>query len=202
MFKMCTITAWIGIVILILLGCSHQKHTFCQQPIYAAWEDGLTLSFEGTNPFKHDYYVNSRRHTTRVSKSLQAQSGLFVVKTFRSSVEYKKIKMICYNGGVLIQNNNSLNKTVLLPDGFPNRISRWKSNGLFNRVVGRAVVSLSGNNTEGIWVESIPINSVYRTRTLYVHNIGEFQTIIWDTTKKSWLPIMKLSDRTFTDTEI
>ena len=201
MFKMYTITAGIIISILILLGCSHQKHNSCQQPIYAAWEDGLTLSFENIDPFRHNYHINSR-HTIRVSKSLQVPSGLFVIKTFRSPVEYKKIKMICNNGGVLIQNNNSLDKTVLLPDGFPNRVSRWQSNGLFNRVIGRAVVSLSGNNTEGIWVESIPTNSVYRTRTLYVHNIGEFQTIIWDANKNSWLPIMRLSDRAFTDTEI
>ena len=191
----------ISIVILILLGCSHQKHTSCQQPIYAAWENGLTLSFESIDPFKHGYHINSR-HTTRVSKSLQTQSGLFVIKTFCSPVEYKKIKMICHNGGVLIQNNNSLDQTVLLPDGFPNKVSRWQSNGLFNRVIGRAVVSLSGNNIEGIWVESIPINSGCRIRTLYVHNIGEFQTIIWDANKNSWLPIMRLSDRTFTDTEI
>jgi hypothetical protein len=171
-----------------------------RQPVYAAWEEGLTLGFE--DPSMEPGPRLQNRQQVRVKESKASGAGLAVTKTFTSMSGQWETHVLQKNGGVLLQTDRP-GSILLLPEGFPDRVGRWETRGSFNWVVGRAAVSLPGVRTEdpgglvGVWVESVGLDSGVRTRTLYLPNIGEAQTMTW--TQGRWVTTNLLVTRGFTD---
>jgi hypothetical protein len=167
-------------------------------PIYAAWEEGLTLGFE--DPTLDAALRLQKRQQVRVKESRPDGPGLAVTKTFTSLTGQWDTQVLQKDGGVTLQPGGIL----LLPEGFPDRVSRWESRGSFNWVVGRASVQLPGvrlaepGGAVGVWVESIALNgSGNRTRTLYLPDVGEAETLTWS--QGRWVITNLLVTRGFTD---
>jgi len=169
--------------------------------VYAAWEEGLTLGFE--DPSLDPGQRLQKRQQVRVKRAEPAAGGLAVTKTFTSMSGQWETQVLQKDGGVLLQTEHG-GGILLLPEGFPDRVERWESRGSFNWVVGRATVSLPGVRTEdpggpvGVWVESAGLDGAgTRTRTLYLPNIGEAQTMTW--AQGRWVTTNLLVSRGFTD---
>jgi hypothetical protein len=94
----------------------------------------------------------------------------------------------------------------LLPEGFPDRVSRWETRRSYNWVVGRAAADLPGvvfGDTAapvGVWVESFLLDGTgRRSRTFYLPDIGEAETQAWDPASGRWVITNRLVTRGFTD---
>jgi hypothetical protein len=191
----------LGAALLVLASVSCDRVLLpSRQPVYAAWEEGLTLGFEDPSLAPGPRF--QKRQQVRVKKSEPAGGGLAVTKTFTSMTGQWDTHVLQKNGGVLMQTDRP-GAILLLPEGFPDRVGRWETRGSFNWVVGRATVSLPGVPTEdpgglvGVWVESVGLDTGARTRTLYLPNIGEAQTMTW--TQGRWVTTNLLVTRGFTD---
>jgi hypothetical protein len=167
-------------------------------PVYAAWEEGLTLGYE--DPSLESALRLQKRQQVRVKESRPAGPGRAVTKTFTSLTGQWDLQVLQKDGGVTLQSGGIL----LLPEGFPDRVDRWESRGTFNWVVGRAEVQLPGvrladpGGAVGVWVESVPLSGTgYRTRTLYLPDIGEAETLTWS--QGRWVTTNLLVTRGFTD---
>jgi hypothetical protein len=105
-------------------------------------------------------------------------------------------------GGVLLK-TDAAGGILLLPEGFPDRVGRWESRGRFNWVVGRASVDLPAihglepGGLVGVWVESAALDGSARSRTLYLPDIGEAETLTW--IQGRWVTTNLLVSRGFTD---
>jgi hypothetical protein len=189
--------------VLLALACS----TGCDRvlipaahPVYAAWEEGLTLGFE--DPSLPSGPRFQKRQQVRVKTSSPIGSALAVTKTFTSLSGQWDGQVLAKDGGVMLQSEHSAG-TLLLPEGFPDRVSRWEARGSFNWVVGRACVTLPGvrladpGGTVGVWVESLALDTGARTRTLYLPDIGEAETLVWN--QGRWVATNILVTRGFTD---
>jgi len=169
-------------------------------PVYAAWEEGLTLGFE--DPSLEPALRAQKRQQVRVKDSRPAGAGLAVTKTFTTLTGQSETVVIQKDGGVALQTERSGGIT-LLPEGFPDRVARWDAHGSFNWVVGRAAVDLPGAHPAGadlpvgVWVESITLDTGARTRTLYLPDIGEAETLTW--IQGRWVVTNLLVTRGFTD---
>jgi hypothetical protein len=168
--------------------------------VYAAREEGLTLGFE--DPSLEPGLRNQRRQQVRVGAARPAGSALAVTKTFTSLSGQFDTQVLQQGGGVVLQTDHG--GILLLPEGFPDRVDRWESRGSFNWVVGRASVRLPGvrraddDGPVGVWVESIGLDGTGpRTRTLYLPDIGEAETLTW--IKGRWVTTNLLVSRGFTD---
>jgi hypothetical protein len=170
-------------------------------PVYAAREEGLTLGFE--DPSLEPTLRIQKRQQVRVSAARPAGSGLAVTKTFTSLSGQFDTQVLQQNGGVVLQTDHP-GGILLLPEGFPDRVDRWESRGSYNWVVGRAsmrlpgVRAVDGEGPVGVWVESIGLDGTGpRTRTLYLPDIGEAETLTW--IQGRWVTTNLLVSRGFTD---
>jgi hypothetical protein len=192
-----------GVVLLALAaapGCDRVLLPV-QHPVYAAWEEGLTLGYE--DPTLDSGLRQQRRQQVRVKQSQPQGSAMAVTKTFTSMAGQWETQVLQKDGGVLLQAEHT-GGILLLPEGFPDRVSRWESRGSFNWVVGRESVQLPGVHLAdpagavGVWVESISLDgSGSRTRTLYLPDIGEAETLSW--IQGRWVATNLLVSRGFTD---
>jgi hypothetical protein len=170
------------------------------QPVYAAWEEGLTLGFE--DPSLEPGLRIQKRQQVRVKEARPFGPATAVTKTFTSLTGQWDAQVLQKDGGVMLQAEHSPG-ILLLPEGFPDRVSRWEARGSFNWVVGRASVTLPGvrlanpGGAVGVWVESIQLDSGARTRTLYLPDIGEAETLTWN--QGRWVTTNILVTRGFTD---
>ena len=168
-------------------------------PVYAAWEEGLTLGFE--DPSLAPELRVQRRQQVRVKEARSQSGGLAVTKTFTSMTGQFDTQVLQKDGGVTLQTDRG--GLVLLPEGFPDQVSRWEARGCFNWVVGRAAADLpgvklpDGAGTVGVWVESLALGSGARSRTLFLPDIGEAETLIWN--QGRWIVSNLLVTRGFTD---
>jgi hypothetical protein len=166
-------------------------------PVYAPWEEGLTLGFE--DPSLEPGLRVQRRQQVRVKESKPTGAGLAVTKTFTSMTGQWDSQVLQKDGGVNLQPGGIL----LLPAGFPDRVSRWEARGCFNWVVGRSGVELPGvrladPGAVGVWVESTALDgSGNRTRTLLLPDLGEVETLTW--IQGRWVTTNLLVTRGFTD---
>ena len=175
-----------------------------RHPVYAAWEEGLTLGYE--NPQLTDTAQRTQnRQMVRVKEAKPAASGMMITKTFTSFSGQAETRVLEYNGGVRLQAGTP-GGILLLPEGFPDRVSRWSTRGTFNWVVGRATADLPGvrfadsGDVTGIWVESISQSDpTVRSRTFYLPDIGEAETMTWDQEHWRWAVTNRLVTRGFTD---
>ena len=171
------------------------------QPVYAAWEEGLTLGFE--DPSLEAALRSEKRQQVRVKESRPlGATTLAVTKTFTTLSGQWDAQVLQKDGGVMLQPDHAPG-ILLLPEGFPDRVSRWEARGSCNWVVGRAAVTLPGvrladpEGTVGVWVESITLDTGARTRTLYLPDIGEAETLTW--IRGRWVTTNLLVTRGFTD---
>lgn len=165
-------------------------------PVYAAWEEGLTLGYE--DPSLEPSLRAQKRQQVRVKESRPQGSALAVTKTFTSLNGQFEAQVLQKDGGVTLQPGG----LVLLPEGFPERVPRWEARGSFHWVVGRASAELPGvrlpdPGAVGVWVESVALDSGARVRTFYLPDIGEAETLTW--IQGRWVVTNRLASRGFTD---
>jgi hypothetical protein len=192
-----------ALVMAISPGCDRML-TPARPRVYAAWEEGLTLGFE--DPSQADAGLRTRsRQTVRVKQSVPSGGGTLVTKTFASLNGQWETRVLQQDGGVRLLADGTTG-ILLLPEGFPDRVSRWQARGSFNWVVGRATAELPGirfadhADAVGVWVESISASDpADRTRTLYLPDLGEVESRAWDQSHWRWVTTNLLVTRGFTD---
>jgi len=171
-----------------------------QHPVYAAWEEGLTLGYE--DPSLDSALRLQKRQQVRVKEAKPTSAGVAVTKTFTSMSGQWETQVLEKDGGVTLQVEHGPG-IPLLPEGFPDRVARWSARGSFNWVVGRAGVNLPGVTLPepsgvGVWVESVALDgSGNRSRTLFLPDIGEAATLVWNHGR--WIATNLLVSRGFTD---
>jgi hypothetical protein len=172
-----------------------------REQVYAAWEEGLTLGYE--DPSLESGLRQQRRQQVRVKEARPTAAGLAVTKTFSTLSGRWETRVLQKDGGVTLMSESAAG-IRLLPEGFPDRVGRWESRGAYNWVVGRAWADLPGvrlaepGQAVGVWVESTPVDAPgSRTRTLYLPDIGEAQTLTWIGGR--WVTTNILVTRGFTD---
>ena len=196
--------------VLLLLGSSpgcDQALRPARARIYAAWEEGLTLGYE--DPTLEPGPRAQHRQQVRVKESRPTAAGLAVTKTFTTLTGQWDTHVLQHDGGVFLQIEPTGAASLLpggiplLPEGFPDRVARWESRGAYHWVVGRACADLPGvslpepDRNVGVWVESTPLEGGPRTRTFYLPDIGEAETLTW--IQGRWVTTNILVTRGFTD---
>jgi hypothetical protein len=169
--------------------------------IYAPWEEGLTLGYE--DPSQTGDRRLQDRFQVRVKSSRLSLAGRAVVQTTTTLTGQSELNFLLKDGGVSLGMDASSGLRVL-PEGFPDRTSRWEDRNVFHWVVGRARVRLPGvrladpDGDLGVWVESVPVNGAGpRERILYLPDIGEAEALQWRDGR--WVPVFRLVSRGFTD---
>ena len=166
--------------------------------VYAPWEDGLTLGYE--NPSLAPEQRLQERLQVRVKRTAFTGTGRLVVETFTTLSGAMEATFSHSRGGVTLGADPARGVRIL-PEGFPDQVSRWEDRGTFHWVVGRAQVTLPGlklPERTGVWVETLPVGKEgLRQRTLLVPDVGEVETLIWR--EGAWVPVARLVSRGFTD---
>ena len=169
--------------------------------VYAPWEEGLTLGYE--NPSLDGSRRQAERYQLRVKEARPGSGGRLVVETITTLAGQVDLAFLQREGGVSIGPDPE-GRLRLLPLGFPDRTPRWEDRGTFHWVVGRATVQLPGvrfpdrQGVTGVWVESLPVaGEGPRVRTLYVPDIGQAETLLWQGGR--WVCVFRLVSRGFTD---
>ena len=188
-----------GAAVLLALACSAGCDRVLrpeERPVYAGWEEGLTLGYE--DPTLPPDQRLEKRQQVRVKAVGANGSALAVTRTFSSLSGQMDLQFLQRNGGVALASG-----AVLLPEGFPDRVERWEARGVYNWVVGRAEADLPGvrlpeASRVGVWVESVALDSGARIRTLFLPDIGEAETLTWS--RGRWNTTNLLVTRGFTDT--
>jgi hypothetical protein len=184
-----------AIAILLATGCDHMV-TQDRQPVYAAWEEGLTLVY--ANPSD----PASQRLQVRVKTCADGPAGRTVVRTYTTLSGSTEATFHLQDGLEALKLDGGRELPVI-PAGFPDRVSRWEERGTVTFVVGRARVSLPGvklpdPDATGIWIESIPSSPLgVRRRTLMVPDLGEAETLYW--IDGSWKSVNRLVSLGYTD---
>lgn len=174
--------------------------------IYAPWEEGLTLGFE--NPSQPEAQREQSRFQVRVKESRVTEDGRVVVQTHTTVSGQSELTVLLRNGGESLGADGKSGLQVL-PEGFPDQVSRWVARGSSFRVLGRAAVRFSGvalpefpqsapGELTGVWVESEPLNGEGpRSQSLYLPDIGLAETRVLE--NGAWKPVFRLTSRAFTD---
>jgi hypothetical protein len=183
-----------AVLVLLAAGCDHLVSQG-PRPVYAPWEEGLTLVY--LDPSRPE----TMRQQVRISKSELTPQGRVVVKT-TSSLGGESEATYRYQDGLVVQQVDAQLELRILPEGFPDRVSRWEDRGTLSFVVGRARVDLPGvklpdPDVAGVWVETVPpATGGLRRRTLYVPDFGEVETRDW--TNGQWITVNRLISQGFT----
>jgi len=178
--------------ILLAAGCDRMV-TPGPAPIYAPWEEGLTLVYQDPA---------GERLQMRVKKATEGANGRTVVETF-STLSGVNDAAFRQKDGLVALKLDGQAEIKILPEGFPDRVSRWEERGAFNFVVGRSKVDLPGvklpdPDAVGIWYETVPATAAgVRRRTLLVPNYGEVETLNWKNGK--WVVVNILVSQGFTE---
>lgn len=186
-----------ALLLLAGLGCDRLV-TPVPARVYAPWEDGLTLGYE--NPSLTPDQRVQERLQVRVKRTAFTGTGRTVVETFTTLTGAMDATFTHSRGGVTLGADPGRGVRIL-PEGFPDQVSRWEDRGYMHWVVGRAQVKLPGLNlpeSTGVWVETLPVGKEgLRQRTLLLPDIGEAETLIWR--EGAWVPVARLVSRGFTD---
>lgn len=184
---------------LVAAGCDHMVMKE-RPPVYAAWEEGLTLVY--AKPGADDV---QQRLQVRVASSRDGADGRTVVRAY-TTVSGVTEATFRQKDGLEALKIDGAKEITILPAGFPDRVSRWEDRGFVNFVVGRARVDLPGVRLPdpaavGIWVESAPASARgVRRRTLLVPDLGEVETLNWIDGK--WETVNRLVSQGFTDPQV
>jgi len=181
--------------LLLLLACDSRSVA----PVYAPWEEGLTLGFE--NPALPESQRFANRLQVRVAKSSLAPGTPRLVQLDLASVRGQmSLFLRPQDGGVQLLDSQEHLLAQLLPPGFPNR-ETWTERGIEFRVIGRAAWSGASllpatAAPVGVWVEARMPGGL-RRRTLYLPDLGEVET--QEQRDGEWVPVNRLVSRGFTD---
>ncbi len=187
----------LGAALLVLVaGSGCDRLLLPAEPsVYSAREEGLTLVYEDPR--------SQARLQVRVKEVKPEGSGTRVTQTYSTLTGQMDAKFLLEDGGLLLQAGGPAGLR-LLPEGFPDRVSRWEARDSFHWVVGRAAADLPGvrladpAGAEGVWVESARLDGTgVRERTFYLPGIGEAETRVW--LDGRWVVINRLVSRGFTD---
>ncbi|MDP2875598.1 MAG: hypothetical protein Q8O00_05385, partial [Holophaga sp.] len=171
-----------------------------RQKVYTAHEAGLTLIYE--NPQLESQARMNARLQVRVEAARDGEAGTAVKMTYTSLQGEMSALFFQKNGGISLSQDGRTPGLMILPEGFPDRVSRWESNGTITRVLGRAAADLHGlklpesADRVGVWTESVSPKG-QRQRSFLLPDIGEVETLIWR--DGAWVSVNRLVSRGFTD---
>ncbi len=186
------------------LGCRYLPED--KDPmVYAPREEGLTLSYE--DPSLEGQARQDARLQIRVEGAKPVAGSAGVIRGTYRHTRLKGEDVFAFeakDGGLRIA--DAQNRTaIVLPEGFPDRVSLWgeKQEALF-RVLGRGtaphldrVVPKDAPHV-GLWVECQPgPGKGPRTRTFMLPDIGTAEVLEWR--KGAWVPVLRLVGRGFTE---
>lgn len=191
-----------GLLLLLAGGLGCDGLLMPERPaVYAAWEEGLTLGFE--NPSAIGPAREQSRFQVRVKHSRPTGQGVAVVQTHGTFTSQDDLTLLLTNGGEYLGTEAKPGACVL-PEGFPDRVSRWTARGTFFQVVGRGSFQLPGKllkeqaQVVGVWVESQSADPAsMRVRNLYLPDIGLAETQVQE--QGRWICVFRLVSRGFTD---
>ena len=181
--------------LLLALACQPRS----SEPLYAAWEEGLTLAFEDPSLAQPQRFSN--RLQVRVAKSSLAPGTTQQVQLDLASVwGQASLFLRLQDGGLALVTSDGRTLGQLLPPGFP-ATPTWTERGIEYRVIGRAAWSGAAllpatADPIGVWVEArLPDGA--RRRTLFLPNHGEVE--IQELRGAEWITVNRLVSRGFTD---
>jgi hypothetical protein len=181
--------------LLLAAGCDRMVNPG-PAPVYAPWEEGLTLVFEDrTAP-------ELPKSQLRVDKSTDTPQGKVVEETF-TDLTGQWTNTFRLKDGMVVQRLDAQIELIRLPPGFPDHTMRWEDKGYVMSVVGRGRVDLPGvrlpdPDATGVWVEaSHPSGLGARWRSLMVPDLGGVLTLSWN--KGQWTVVNQLVSVGFTD---
>jgi len=186
-------------LLLVLPGCDRTLHQV-RHTVYVPTQVGLTLIYE--NPAIEDAGKRfSDRLQVRVASLKDTPDGQLITLTYASLQGQMDTQCLIKDGGwsMVMEDKRLL---PILPEGFPDRVSRWERPGSQARVLGRAAAELPGLQLPadfdriGVWVESESPTGAKR-RTLYLAGIGEAESRILKDGK--WVCVNRLVSRGTTE---
>jgi hypothetical protein len=184
----------------LLLGLACQPRPAA--PVYGAWEEGLTLTFE--DPFLPQPQRENDRIQVRVTRSAIAPGSPRLVQLDLTSSHGRKTLILKHqDGGIALLGEDSRVAATLLPVHFPEAAS-WVDHGTEFRVLGRArwegaAILPATSDPIGVWVEASAPQGP-RRRTLYLPNLGEVEA--QEERPGAWVTVNRLTARGFTDLPI
>lgn len=182
-------------VLLLSLAC--QPHGAA--PVYAPWEEGLTLAFE--DPSMPQPRRSQERLQVRVARSSVSPGAPRLVQLDMTSLRGQLSLLLRYqDGGIALLGENGRVLAQTLPPGFP-ETATWEDRGTQFRVIGRAAwvgaaILPQTATTVGVWVEARPLQGP-RRRTLYLPNLGEVES--QEARGPAWVTVNQLVSRGFVD---
>lgn len=181
--------------LLFALACQPQGAA----PVYAPWEEGLTLAFE--DPSLPQPRRSQERLQVRVARSSVRPGAPRLVQLDMTSLRGQlSLTLRQQDGGIALLGEDAHVLAQTLPPGFP-ETATWADRGTQFRVIGRAAwagaaLLPSTAAAVGVWVEARPPQGP-RRRTLYLPNLGEVET--QEERDGAWVPVNRLVDRGFVD---
>lgn len=185
-----------GLILLASVGCDRMMHSV-RKTCYFPTEVGLTLVYE--DPSQPHSLEN--RFQLRVSATKETPEGTLVRTTFTTLQGQMDSLSLVKDGGkrLLLEGNRTL---MVVPEGFPDRVSHWEAPGSTAHVIGRAAANLPGLvlpkdfDRMGVWVQ-LDFPEGPSRRIFYLPGIGEAETQVLR--EGVWVSTNRLISRGFTD---
>ncbi|WP_291270982.1 hypothetical protein [Geothrix sp.] len=168
-------------------------------PVYAPWEEGLTLAFE--DPSLPQPQRSQDRLQVRVARSSVSPGAPRLVQLDLTSLRGQLSFVARHqDGGITLLGEDGRALAQTLPPGFP-QTAAWEDRGTQFRVIGRAAwdgaaILPATAATVGVWVEARPLQGP-RHRTLYLPNLGEVES--QEERAGTWVTVNRLVARGFVD---
>jgi hypothetical protein len=182
------------LALLAALGCQPQA-----TPLYAPWEEGLTLTYE--NPSLPQPDRTQQRLELRVAQSAVAPGRPDRVGFDVSCMGMTHRLFLGFQGGAIdfVDAQGALQRHVF-PAGFP-AVDAWQDQGTTYRVLGRAAWTgpralAATQDPVGVWVEAHPAHGP-AVRSFYLPDLG----LVEERHERNgqWVTVNLLVGRRFTD---
>lgn len=181
--------------LLLCLACQPRPAA----PVYGAWEEGHTLTFE--DPSLPQPQRAEERVQVRVTRSAIAPGSPRLVQLDLTSAKGRKTLVLLHQDeGIALLGEDSQVAATLLPKHFP-ETNAWVDHGIEYRVIGRArwegaALLPATSDPIGVWVEASSTQGL-RRRTLYLPNLGEVEAQV--ERAGAWVTVHRLVAQGFTD---
>lgn len=189
----------LGAALLLLApGCRPKE---AGTPVFAAWEEGLTLGFE--SPALAGPQREASRFQKQVTRTAYEGDTRRVEVTYTTLQGRLVLQQVLHRGGVQFLDGQG-RPQVLLPEGFPDRTPAWETPTHRFTVLGRARWGRTApalptdRGRDGVWVEAAPLKpGGARIRAFYLPDVGEAESCEWR--DGQWLTTNLLVSRGFTE---
>lgn len=185
--------------LLLGLACQPRPAAPVAAPVYGAWEEGHTLTFE--DPSLPQPQRANERIQVRVTQSAIAPGSPRLVQLDLTSAQGRKTLILKHqDGGITLLGEDARVLATLLPVHFP-ETPAWVDHGTEFRVIGRAkwegaALLPATSDPIGVWVEASSPQGP-RRRTLYLPNLGEVEAQV--DRAGAWVTVHRLVAQGFTD---